>query len=102
MSKGINFHDITPLDRLCYVGKYGIGALSYEPIYEEIEIKNQEIILDDLANSSINILNGSSYEFLDTLLAVGGSSAGARPKIMAQIDEQNNIIHGSQKLQTDF
>lgn len=102
MSKGINFQDITPLDRLCYVGRYGIGALSYEPIFEEIETKNQEIILDDLANSSINILNGSSYELLDILLAIGGSSAGARPKIMAQIDKQNNIIHGSQKLQTDF
>lgn len=102
MSKGINFHDITPLDRLCYVGKFGIGALTYEPIYEEIETKNQEIILDDLANSSINILKGSSYELLDTLLAIGGSSAGARPKIMAQIDEQNNIIHGSQKLIEDF
>ena len=102
MSKGINFQDITPLDRLCYVGKFGIGALSYEPIFEEIKTKNQEIILDDLANSSINILNGSSYELLDTLLAIGGSSAGARPKIMAQIDKQNNIIHGSQKLQEDF
>ena len=102
MSKGINFNDITPLDRLCYVGKYGIGALTYEPIYEEIETKNQEIILDDLANSSINILKGSSYEFLDTLLAIGGSSAGARPKIMAQIDNQNNIIHGSQKLIDGF
>src|SRR5574344_892761 len=102
MSKGINFHDITPLDRLCYVGRYGIGALSYEPIYEEIETKNQEIILDDLANSSLNILKGSSYELLDMLLAFGGSSAGARPKIMAQIDKNSNIIHGSQKLQTDF
>ena len=102
MSKGINFNDITPLDRLCYVGKYGIGALTYEPIYEEIKTKNQEIILDDLVNSSINILKGSSYEFLDTLLAIGGSSAGARPKIMAQIDNQNNIIHGSQKLIDGF
>ena len=102
MSKGINFNDITPLDRLCYVGKYGIGALTYEPIYEEIKTKNQEIILDDLANSSINILKGSSYEFLDTLLAIGGSSAGARPKIMAQIDNQNNIIQRRQKLMDGF
>ena len=91
------------IDFFCiFVGKFGIGALGYEPIYEEIETKNQEIILDDLANSSINILNGSSYELLDTLLAIGGSSAGARPKIMAQINEQNNIIHGSQKLIEGF
>ena len=102
MSKGVNFHDITPLDRLCYVGKYGIGALSYEPIYEEIENIKSEIILDDLANSSINILNGSSYELLDTLLAIGGSSAGARPKIMTQLNNNNEILHGSQKLIEGF
>lgn len=100
--KGINFNDITPLDRLCYVGKYGIGALSYEPILEDIGNINNEIILDDLANSSINILNGSSYEVLDTLLAMGGSSAGARPKIMTQLNINNEIVHGSQKLIEGF
>lgn len=102
MLKGINFNDITPLDRLCYVGKYGIGALSYEPILEDIGNINNEIILDDLANSSINILNGSSYEVLDTLLAMGGSSAGARPKIMTQLNINNEIVHGSQKLIEGF
>ena len=56
----------------------------------------------DGKTSSLNILKGSSYELLDMLLAFGGSSAGARPKIMAQIDKNSNIIHGSQKLQEDF
>ena len=46
MSKGINFHDITPLDRLCYVGRYGIGALSYEPIYEEMEDFNLDNVVE--------------------------------------------------------
>ena len=102
MANGINFHDITPLDRLCYVGRYGIGALRYEPAIEEIKNFQEEIILDDLASSSLDILQGSSYEMLDTLLAIGGSSAGARPKIITQIDANNNIIHGSQTLQSGF
>lgn len=102
MSRGINFGTITQLDRLCYVGKYGIGALSYEPIYEEIKSFKEEIILDDLANSSLDILNGSSYELVDTLLAIQGSSAGARPKIMVQIDDKNNILQGNQDLKDDF
>lgn len=102
MLKGINLKDIGQIDRLCYVGKYGIGALSYEPMYDELENPNSKIILDDLANSSINILEGTSYELLDMLLAIGGSSAGARPKIVAQIDESNNIIHGSQSLKDGF
>ena len=100
--KGINFKNISQIDRLCYVGKFGIGALTYEPVLSEIEEINSKIILDDIANSSIDILEGTSYELLDTLLAIGGSSAGARPKIMAQIDESNNIIHGSQSLKDGY
>ncbi len=102
MSKGINFKNISQIDRLCYVGKYGIGALIYEPVLSEIEDINSKIILDDIADSSIDILEGTSYELLDTLLAIGGSSAGARPKIMAQIDESDNIIHGSQSLKDGY
>ncbi|MFA6760289.1 MAG: type II toxin-antitoxin system HipA family toxin [Sulfuricurvum sp.] len=102
MSKGVNFKSISQIDRLCYVGKYGIGALEYEPILAKYEDINSLVILDDIADSSIDILEGSSYEMLETLLAIGGSSAGARPKIMAQIDEQDNIIHGSQSLKDGF
>jgi serine/threonine-protein kinase HipA len=102
MSKGVNFKSISQIDRLCYVGKYGIGALEYEPILAKYEDINNLVILDDIADSSIDILEGSSYEMLETLLAIGGSSAGARPKIIAQIDEQSNIIHGSQSLKDGF
>ena len=30
-SKGLSGEEITPLDRLCYVGKRGMGALEFEP-----------------------------------------------------------------------
>jgi serine/threonine-protein kinase HipA len=102
MTKGINYHDITPLDRLCYVGEYGIGALTYEPIHEHFAIEKEQIILDDLATSSQQILQGASSEFLDTLLALGGSSAGARPKVMVQINEKDEIIHGNLALVDGF
>lgn len=102
MSKGIQHRDISALDRLSYIGEYGIGALSYEPIFENIHLTDETIVLDDLAISSQNILKGTSQELLDTLLAIGGSSAGARPKAMIQIDKDDNIIHGSQILQNGY
>lgn len=98
MQKGIKFSDITPLDRLGYIGSYGIGALSYEPILENIETNIDEIVLDDLAQSSLKILKGTSEELLDTLLVLGGSSAGARPKAMIQIDQNDDIVYGSKEL----
>lgn len=95
-------HNASQLDRLLFVGKFGIGALSYEPMLDEPISLEDEIVLDDLASSSIEILNGSSYELLDTLLAINGSSAGARPKIMVQINSADQIIHGSQALQDGY
>ncbi len=102
MSKGIKFHEITSLDRLSYIGAYGIGALSYEPVLESFHIEKNALMLDEMASSSLEILKGTSAEFLETLLAIGGSSAGARPKIMVQVNEANEIIHGSQKLHDGY
>jgi serine/threonine-protein kinase HipA len=103
MTKGIMLNDISPLDRLMYTDQYSVGALSYEPIFDnKINLHKDEILLDKLAYSSQKILRGTSEDMLDTLLNLGGSSAGARPKAMIQIDDNNNIIHGSQKLQKGY
>jgi len=103
MNKGVSYSKITPLDRLSYIGAYGTGALTYEPIAEDTErgVSNQ-FILNDLATASQEILKGESEEMLETLLTLGGSSAGARPKVMVQLsDDKKNIIHGAQPLQIE-
>ena len=51
MSKNIQFNNISPLDRLCHIGKFGIGALTYEP-FNELELTKTDIALDELASSS--------------------------------------------------
>jgi serine/threonine-protein kinase HipA len=102
ISHGINYHDISPLERLCYIGKYGIGALRYEPSMQDLDFDRKDLILDDLAQASTNILEGQAYDMVESLLAIEGSSAGARPKIMAQINDQNDIIHGANLLQKGF
>jgi len=102
MRLGVNPHSLSPLDRLAYVGSHAMGALSYKP-EQELENSIDEIVLDDLAKSSAEILEGSSETLLDELLSLNGSSAGARPKVLVQIsDDQKQIIHGRQKLQEDF
>lgn len=76
--------------------------MSYEPRIESLSTHNINVDLDYLANSSLKILKGSSEEILDTLLSISGSSAGARPKAMIQINSDDEIIHGSQKLENGF
>jgi len=100
--KGIKLQDISPLDRLAIVGKDGMGALSYEPVSAYKSVVD-DIILDDLAHSSSEILKGSSEEMIDELFTLGGSSAGARPKILVQVsDDFATIIDSKKPLEDGF
>ncbi len=100
---GINSASLTPLDRLTYMGSHAMGALSYEPEIEMDSSGLHEIVLDDLARSSHDILEGSSEELIDELLVLNGSSAGARPKILVQLSEdKKEIIHARQALKSGF
>ena len=101
MRQGVDFKSITPLDRLMMIGSFGTGALSYEPVIETSNSKDT-IDLDTLASSSLEILKGVSTDNIETLIANNGSSAGARPKIMVQINESNQIIGVNQTLKNDF
>ncbi len=102
MRLGVNPATLSPLDRLAYVGRHAMGALTYVP-EQEVESTFDDIILDELAENSADILEGSSETLLDELLSLNGSSAGARPKVLVQISEdQKQIIHGRQKLKEGF
>jgi serine/threonine-protein kinase HipA len=81
-AKGISLANITPLDRLAYVGNQGMGALRYKP---EISVENLaefRIELDEIAKATQRIIAGIATEVLDELFKLGGSSGGARPKIL--------------------
>jgi serine/threonine-protein kinase HipA len=100
---GIHRGQLNPLDRLAYVGRHGMGALSYEP---ELGLENADdapLSLDKLAEESAAVLAGENDEVLEELLRLNGSSSGARPKIVVQVStDKKRIIHGQQELQLGF
>lgn len=97
-SSGILPSDITPLDRLTHVGLNGLGALVYEPDHSVNE-NSSSINLDKLARQTQEVLDGASDEVLQDLIALNGSSAGARPKALIGLnDDYTNIIHGTNDL----
>jgi len=97
-SFGILPSDITPLDRLTHVGLSGLGALVYEPDHSTNE-NSDKINLDKLAKQTQEVLDGASDEVLQDLLALNGSSAGARPKALIGLNnDRKNIIHGAHDL----
>jgi serine/threonine-protein kinase HipA len=86
----LNPGSFSPLNRLCFIGSQGMGALSYEP-----EAPNSltpfTTELDEI-DQEIQITLQESDQYIDDLLTLGGSSAGARPKILLRIDEEDWLI----------
>lgn len=78
--RGLDRAQITPLDRLAYMGRRCMGALEYLPALLP-EREAGEINLADIALQSERILTGESTEVLEELRIHGGSPGGARPKV---------------------
>lgn len=80
-SRGLSPADVTPLERLAIVGASGMGALTYRPawdVHQETALSD----LDDLSEKCRALLNHEEVSDLDALFQMGGSSGGARPKVM--------------------
>ena len=81
LKRGVSLSGVTPLDRLSFVGRTGMGALRYKPPadfdYDHLGL----LELDTIATETQKVLAGSSTDIIDTLFTLGGSSGGARPKI---------------------
>ena len=100
---GIHRGQLNPLDRLAYVGRHGMGALSYEPELGPNSNDDAPLALDKLAEESAAVLAGANEEVFEELLRLNGSSSGARPKIVALVSaDKKEIIHGKQELQPGF
>lgn len=88
---GINPAQIGNLDRLAIVGDSGMGALTYRPVISMSE-SNKQLALDEIAQECEKILSSKDCENLDYIFANGGSSGGARPKILTTTNNQDYII----------
>ena len=88
---GLDPHTIGSLERLAIVGNTGMGALTYRPTIPLESVYN-ELTLDEIAKECERILQTDTSEKLDYLFAKGGSSGGARPKILPRIDNEDWII----------
>lgn len=101
-AKGFLPEEFSPLDRLAHIGQTGMGALTYEPDFSEAP-RDDQINLDWLAAQSAEVLEGEAEDVLAELLALNGSSAGARPKALIGFDrEHDHIVHGTGALGENY
>ena len=90
-SKGIDPDSLNILDRLSIVGSSGMGKLRFVPDNNFIEI-SKGYNLDELAVECNKILNSEYSEKLDEIYNLAGSSGGARPKVLVNIENEEWII----------
>ena len=88
---GNRVEEFSVLDRLAIVGTSGMGALTYHP-QKEISKEQSVDNLDELSLQCQKILITEYSEKLDELYRLGGTSGGARPKIMTKINGEDWII----------
>ncbi|MGH8386249.1 MAG: type II toxin-antitoxin system HipA family toxin [Pseudomonas sp.] len=90
--RGLNPARVGPLERLAYIGNNAMGAMSFVPVAPEAQKPQAHISLELLAAEIKDVLNGEGGEFLQTLMLVGGSPQGARPKALVYRDPQTGAF----------
>ena len=99
---GIDPNSFTPLDRLCYVGRRGMGALEFEPAIKH-NFKTEKIdvdLLSSLAAEAVREKEGvradMSEEGMNELISTGTSAGGARAKAVVALNESTGEISSGQ------
>lgn len=78
--------DISPLDRLAFIGERAMGALAFVPPVPAL-LAAEDLDLARLAREvELVLADTPADEALQHLLQLGGSPQGARPKVLADFD----------------
>ena len=96
-AKGV-LSDIGTLDRLAYVGSNAMGALTYKPEIPSEKFAQFKIELDAIAKATQKIIVGTATDVLDEIFQLGGSSGGARPKILVGYNPDNQHFIADEKI----
>lgn len=101
--KGILIEEVSPLQRLAHVGTRGMGALIYRPEIETTLQEDLQLELETVYREMNLVLEGNTSSVIDELYQMGGSSGGARPKIVVGYNPKTeHIIHGNHDLPDDY
>ncbi len=110
-SLGKSLADFTAIDRLCYTGKRGMGALEYVPASADIKDIDANINVREMVKFASDVLSGRERISLSArdsltysqLVQVGSSAGGARAKALIAWNEKTNEVRsGQMQLDTGY
>jgi len=108
--QGKSTADITPIQRLKYIGKRGMGALTYHPairkkslnVSQYIEIQSLVSIAQEILDKreqfrvTLGAQGQEDKEAMMALLSVGMSAGGARPKAVLAFNDDFTQVRSGQ------
>jgi len=97
---------MNPVEKLCFIGKRGMGALEFEPPMPKISDLSTKIEINDLVkianeiltgrqNFATNLLENEEKSLLD-LLKIGTSAGGARAKAVIAFNPETKEVRSGQ------
>lgn len=104
----ISNRDVTPLEKLAFIGKRGMGALEFIPeidrgsVAENINIKALADLAEKIQTERENIRIEADEELtLQELIAVGTSAGGRQPKGIIAMNAETGEIRSGQTEKND-
>lgn len=100
-------NSLNPVERLCYIGKRGMGALEFEPEQRQISPSKRKLKINalvDLANDAlsrrenleVSIDKQSAKDAINDIIRVGTSAGGARAKAVIAWNPETNEVRSGQ------
>jgi serine/threonine-protein kinase HipA len=107
---GRNLNDFSPVERLCYIGTRGMGAIEYIPAISELKKENDKVVvLSEMVDLASKILSEKesvqvrisenkeeAEESMKKLLMISSSTGGARAKCLIAYNEKTGEIKSGQ------
>jgi serine/threonine-protein kinase HipA len=107
-SRGRDRNSMNPVERLCYLGNRGMGALEFEPSLKNEKEKSSILEIGELVELSKKALSEKSLlsttfskdeaEALADIIKVGTSAGGARAKAVIAFNKKTNEVRSGQLL----
>ncbi|MBN2068525.1 MAG: type II toxin-antitoxin system HipA family toxin [Opitutales bacterium] len=105
--QGRSLGDFNSVERLCYIGSRGMGALEFQPSVrsgnKSVSVEVEGLVY--LANRALETrnqldlpLHEESDEALEDIIRVGTSAGGARPKAVVAVNWQQGKFRSGQTL----
>lgn len=101
--QGREMGNLTAVEKLCYIGRRGMGAIEYVPELGIKEFPDQSLDIDELSKLADRILSEreglhitADEQAIGQLLKIGTSAGGARAKALIAWNEETKDIRSGQ------